>query len=214
MEIDMNTNLEDHHSHYHICSMRCISWSAIIFAAVVAIALSFLFNLFTLAVGLTAFPVSPEGKQTLAIGGFVWLVLIAVITMFIPGWVAGFLGRARCYKRRMGELYGFGTWGLALIATLFLVTQGSQFLSQRAYMVDRNLTAIELTNAVQQNVRQVESAARKTTPPATKEDVTSAGVATFATFFILFIGALSATFGGRMGMRFHRNAKLECPQCR
>ena len=204
----------DHHSHYHLCSMRCLSWSAIIFGAIVAVALGFLLNIFSLAVGLTAFPVDPEGKAQFAAWGFVGLVVLSIVSMFFSGWVAGLLGRNNCYKRKMGEFYGFGAWALSLIVTIFLVSQGNQFVSQKSYLIDRNVTPVQLTHEISTKVNEASAMMNKTTTVDKEKASTALGIVTFATFFLLFIGAISAAFGGRVGIRYHKNFAEKCPQCK
>jgi hypothetical protein len=208
-----NTTLrDDHHSHYHLCSMRCVSWPAIIFGALVAISLGFLCNVFSIAIGLSAFPVTPEGKEQFAAWGFAGLVMLAIITMFASGWITGFLARAYCFKRNMGELYGFGAWALALVLTIFLASGANSYLSQRAYMIDRSLTTMQFTHEVAASVNE---AANTTTSPQTEDAATKLGVASFATFFLLFIGALSSSLGGRIGIRFKRGEHPDnCPTCK
>jgi hypothetical protein len=219
MEQQLRSNVENQ-EHYHACNMRCISWSALIFGGLIAISLSFLFNLFSLAVGLSAFPATPEGKTEFAAAGFIGLVIISIITMFFSGWVAGSLGRGHCQKRCMGELYGFGAWSLALVATIFLATNAGQFLNQKSYVVDRNFSSFQLANEITKNVNEATDLSQHTTSPGAKNAATTLGITSFATFFILFIGALSATFGGRIGMRHRicaRSCKCgrsDCPKCK
>ena len=206
----------DHHGHFHLCSMRCLSWSAIIFGSLVAISLSALFNLFSLSIGLSAFPVTPEGKEQFAAWGFAGLVLIAIVTMFVSGWVTGYLARSYCFKRKMGELYGFGAWALAFVVTVMLASQVGTFLNQKGYMIDRNFTSFQLSHQLANEVNQAaSSASQETTTPEAKEAATTLGIASFATFFILFIGALSASFGGRLGICYKRAEHPEkCPNCK
>jgi hypothetical protein len=209
-----NTAVDDHHDHFHLCSMRCVSWPAIIFGSLVAVSLGFLFNIFSISVGLSAFPVTPEGKTEFAVWGFVGLVIIAIFTMFASGWISGFLARSYCYKRSMGELYGFGAWALALVVTMFLASQVNPFLSQKSYLVGRNLTTLQLTNQITNNTNEATNLSQQPTSPETKEAATALGIASFATFFILFIGALSASFGGRLGIKYRKYERVDhCPTC-
>lgn len=197
-----NRVLTHKHDHDHGCGMHHISAMAIFTGALVALGLGFLANVLSLAIGLTAFSASQTGTMTFATSGFVWLVVLAIITMFIAGWVTGFLARPFCFKRKLGEIYGFSAWSLALILTIILTANAGQFLSQRTYLVDRANPAVQLTNELAASVTgqsaKSSGGTKANTPIAEAENL---GTITFATFFILFIGALSATFGGRVGIR-------------
>jgi hypothetical protein len=202
---------EEHHTHTHPGSMACLSWTAIIFGSLVAISLSFLFNIFSLSIGLTAFPVTPEGKTQFAAWGYAWLIIISIVTMFVSGWVSGYLARPYCYKRCMGELHGFGAWALALVATMFLASQVGLFMNQKTYMIDRNLSPLQITNQITNNVNQATKLSKQPTAAETEKAATALGIASFATFFILFIGALSASFGGRVGIKYKKSGCSELP---
>lgn len=201
------------HEHDHVCGHHRVSGMAIVIGALVAIGLGFLANILSLAIGLTAFPVSTEGKVAFAATGFVWLVVLAIVTMFIAGWVAGWLGRPLAFKRKLGEIYGFSAWVLALVVTILLANSAGDYLTQRTYMVDRTNPAFQLTNqvtsAVTGQTARSSGGVRANTPEAEAENL---GTISFATFFILFIGALSATFGGRVGIRHRR--RDEFPETR
>lgn len=219
----MNSNSTSNPNHIdhiksHFCTIGCVSWSAIIIGAIIAISFSFLLNMLSLAIGLTAFPTSSSGQTTFAVWSFVGLVIFAILAMFPAGYVAGLLGRSRCLKRKMGELYGLSAWGLALIVTMFLASSISQFVSQSSYLVNRQSINIKVTDVNTGEMYKVNKAPNGTpTVNVDAEKATeTAGIATFATFFIFFIGLLSACFGGRCGMICKRKAILNnahCCQC-
>jgi len=52
-----------------------ISWTAIFVGAIVAVGLSFLLNLFGIAIGLSAFTLSTDGASVLAVGGLVGMII-------------------------------------------------------------------------------------------------------------------------------------------
>ena len=112
------------------CScMRCgsfFSWKAVFAGAFVGIGLAFLFNLFGVAVGLSAFTAtSVAGLESLAMGGFLGIVIGIVVSMYIAGWVAGFLGRPYCARRNAGAIYGFVTWTLVLMIGTWFASQSA-----------------------------------------------------------------------------------------
>src|SRR5271165_2883987 len=85
--------------HPYLCGIKCLSWSAILFSALIGFCLTFLFNMFAISIGLSAFTSSAYGNTTLVVSGFVGLVIAAFISMFIAGWISGYLGRSHCLKR-------------------------------------------------------------------------------------------------------------------
>ena len=212
MNSNMTSGNQEHREHIksHFCNVRCISWSAIVIGAIVAVSFSFLLNLFALAVGLSAFPTTSDGQTTFAVWGFVGLIVLAIIAMFPAGYVAGVLGRSHCMKRKMGELYGVAAWGLALILTIFLASSLSQFVRQSSYLVNRQAISIKVNNMNTDDVYKVDKTPQETTVQVNSEKATeAAGLATFATFFVFFIGFLAACFGGRCGMI----CKKQDPNC-
>jgi len=195
--------------------------------ALVAIGLSFLLNLFGVAIGLSAFSNSPEGTTAFAVSGFVGLVIAAFVSMFMGGWVAGHLGSRGCSsngcscnsctnngsasnccnKRKSGELYGFAAWCLALIFTIILASPVSHFITQYNNVVNPYTTTVKMTNnedapLVTTQTRTSPSTNATTTQMTvnTEKAVNTLGQAAFITFFLFFIGALASCFGGHCGM--------------
>lgn len=207
--------ITDSHGHTHGNSPmfigKCFSWSAVIVGALVAVGLSFLLNLFSIALSLSAFDVTPEGDTAFAVGGFLGLVIGAIVAMFVAGWVAGYLARPYCVKRNLGELYGFAAWCVSLIITIFLTAHVVEFVSNTSSVV-RPATNITMTSneralMVTQETRANSTATRAT---ANTEKTTNAlGMVAFVTFFLFFIGALSSSFGGRCGMSCRRKDMAE-----
>lgn len=201
--------------HPYLCGIKCISWSAIIFSALIGFGLTFLFNMFAISVGLSAFTTNPDGNTTLAIGGFVGLVVAAFVSMFIAGWISGYLGRPYCMRRNLGELYGFGTWSVTLLFTIILVANVSQLLTHYNYIVDRNTTTISYTNnqaapIVSEQTKEHADNTSSTHLTVNTEKATNAvGQATFIIFFLFFISALASMFGGRRGMRYRKSEMVK-----
>lgn len=164
----------------------CISWTAIIIAALLAVGLSFLLNVFTSGIGLTAFTSDPNGQLTLLIGGFVWLILASYVIYFLVGWVAGmFVRPSRC----LGVLHGFVAWCLALIITaaLFSNPAAGAFGTPSYYGTKTNITAVD-------------NKARAVTNSATNEEAANKlGIGVLAVFFIFLAGALGSITGAYLG---------------
>src|SRR5262245_61097816 len=110
----------------------CFSWRAVLAGALVAVGLSFLLNLFSLAIGLTAFNVK-DGALSLAIGGFIGMLIGVIAIMFFAGWVSGYLARHPNHDPRFGVFYGLAAWCLGLVITLILASQISQFITANSY---------------------------------------------------------------------------------
>ena len=197
--------------HPYLCGIRCISWSAIIFSALIGFGLTFLFNMFALSIGLSAFTSGPDGNTTLVVSGFVGLVAAAFVSMFIAGLISGYLGRPYCAKRNLGELYGFGTWSVVLLLTIFLVANLGQLLTHYNYIVDRNTTTVSYTNnqaaplVTEQTKTHADNTSNTHVTVNTEKATNAVGQATFIIFFLFFIGALASMFGGRVGMNCRRS---------
>lgn len=192
---------------------KCISWSAVLTGALIGIGISFIFNLFALAIGLTAFANTTAGPKSLAIGGMIGLVIIAIFSMGTGGWVAGYLGRPKSLHRDMGVIYGFTAWCVALLLTVLLSGHFGKFISynlsalqnpsyniSNVYQRDRamNPNAIsDVTNTNATNIQIAQGQGVVNTQDAAKALAKSS----FLSFVIFFIGALASCIGGHWGSR-------------
>ena len=213
------------HNHPHICGLKCISWTAIFSGAFVGVGLSFLLNLLCIGIGLSAFTATQEGSMVLAVSGFIGLVIAAFISMFMGGWVAGYLGRPYCSRRHLGELYGFITWSVALVLTILLAANASKFVSNfnDSVLMHSNTSMVNVTindaaPLVSQKTRTNPSTGNTVTHTTVNaEKATNAlGVTAFVTFFLFFIGALASCFGGCLAMRCKKSYvnTANCPICK
>ena len=83
------TVIQPEYSHTHLHSSIC--WSAIIAGAFVGVGLGFLLHLFGIAISLSAYSSSTNGAaETLAIGGFIGIVIGVIVSMGAAGFVAGY----------------------------------------------------------------------------------------------------------------------------
>lgn len=192
---------------------KCLSWSAIIAGALVAFVISFLLNLFGVAIGLAAFTNTQEGVSTFAIGGFIGLIIISIAAMFVGGMVSGYLGRRYCVRRNLGILYGILSFGVALFLAVMLTVPATNFLSHYNSGLYRSTQATAvIANPASESSTIVSSRGTTTHGPAldstnskaaatTEQNANDLGKAAFLTFIIFAIGALSACIGGHCGMR-------------
>jgi hypothetical protein len=192
---------------------KCLSWSAVIAGAVVAFVISFLLNLFGVAIGLSAFTNTQTGVQAIAIGGFVGLIIIAIVCMYVGGMVSGYLGRTYCDKRNLGALYGILAFGVALFFAILFASPMSHFVSnyndglygrsEPAKAVIANpmsdTSTVVSKSGVNTNAPAMNSK-NSTAAAATEENANDLGKAAFLTFILFAIGAFSACLGGHHGM--------------
>lgn len=181
----------------HSSCTHCISWSAIIVPALVAIGLSFLLYVLTIGLGLSVFTLNTEGQLSLAMGSFIWLVISTYVIMFLVGWIAGALVRPH---RCSGVLHGFTAWCLALIVTAALFSQGTATVlgTPTYYSLKSPTTASQVST-------QVRIATSSTT---TTEAVNKLGVGVLAIFFVFVAGALGSCCGGYVGSELKDKNKL------
>lgn len=98
---------------------RPLSWSSIIFGALLALAIAT--TLHVLGVGIMASvadPAEPFLENILTLGGVsgVWFIISAAIGLFVGGFVAANLSRT--FSDERAAIYGLGVWALATLATL------------------------------------------------------------------------------------------------
>jgi hypothetical protein len=185
----------------YTCSVKCISWSAIFVGSIVGVGLGFLLNLFSVAIGLSAFTTSPEGVTAFAIGGFIGFAIGVFVSMFVAGWVAGHLGKSHCPKRNSGALYGFTTWSMALILVVLLSGPVGHYVAAGTGFISNSAPAM-MHRPMMDNGPAAEAAPDGQQPPAppAEKAANDAGKAAFALFILFFLGAIGACFGGHWGM--------------
>lgn len=190
------TDLCSYHS--NTGCIRCISWSAIIVPALIAVGLSFLLNIFTDGLGLTAYTSTTTGQISLMIGGFVWLIIASYAIMFLVGWIAGDM--AQPYSRCSGVLHGFAAWCLALIITIALLSQSAtSALGSPAYY---SINPITTTSKVISNSQNLDAQNTPATPTVNK-----LGIGVLGIFFIFLAGALGSCTGGYVGSKSNPNKR-------
>lgn len=181
------------------CLFRCISWSAVIAGGLVGLGLSFLLNLFGVAIGLTAFSSTPDGITALAIGGFLGLLIGSFAVMFVAGWTAGYLGRPYTFNPDNGFVYGFLAWCLSLLLLVAFANPLANFVaSMPGSPYDHTRGAV--TRNYDQTPLATTDARNETEKKA--NETGKAGLALFALFAI---GALASCFGGHFGMRYRQD---------
>lgn len=180
----------DCHSHHK----KCISWGAIITGALVAVGLGFLLNVFSMAIGLSTFT-NKTGALTLAIGGFIGMLIGTIASQYFAGWVSGYIARGCCIKnQRVGVLYGLATWCLALVLTVVFASYFAQFIFVSLHSMFTPGFAV--MNAVGNKSAEMASMVAPNLDISTKM-----GISLFLTFVLFFVGAVASCIGGYCGIK-------------
>ena len=188
--------------------LKRISWTAILVGAIVAMGLSFLLNLFGIAIGLSTFTLSKDGAIVLAVGGLIGILIGIVASMLAAGYAAGYLGRLHCPQRNLGIVYGFTTWSVALIFSAVIgaqisayITSYSNAISHSVFVTSQDNTHPSATLSVK-NTSSAVNTNQKTIKVTASPN--SLACAAFSVFAIFFIGALASCFGACWGMSCKR----------
>lgn len=182
---------------------KCFSWSAIILGALVAVGISVLLNLFSVALGLSALDSTQEGATVIAFGGLAALAVGTIAAMFLAGWIAGYLGGYCWAKPYWGLLYGFTTWCLALLLMALLAIPLGRYVNlYTGFVSNPSVTAMVPARpalAIHPTARDEQPLARDNSDAAenTRKAFT---VTAFAVFILFLVGAISAALGGHFGM--------------
>jgi len=201
-------NAEDERFNKERFCLHSVSWSAVIAGGLIGTGISFIFNLFVLSIGLTAFTNTTAGGNSIAIGGVIGLIIIAIFSMGTAGWVAGYLGRPKSLHRDIGVIHGFTAWCVAFVLMVSLSGHVGHFIhynisalqnpSYTVSNVDRNVMNTNITNADATNSQ----ASLNNQDVVNNHDAAKAlAMSSFLVFVIFFIGALASCFGGHWGSR-------------
>jgi hypothetical protein len=174
----------------HATECHCFTWKPVVAGALVAIGLSFLLNLFSVAIGLTAFSTNSDGVETLAFSGLIATAIGIVASMFAAGWITGYLGQRYCAKRHLGALYGFLAWCLALIITIFLAAHVQEYLSFYGHFLSGTTDVVVNTPA-----------AKNVAVATTNMETKTLAISAYIVFGLFFLSAFAASLGGHCGMR-------------
>jgi hypothetical protein len=170
-----------------------ICWTAIIVGALVGLGLSFLLNLFGVAIGLSAISVGDNGGLSIALGGLLGFAIAIIATMATAGYTAGYLGRFYCPQRNLGILYGFTTWSVALVLSAALMGTVSNYSHTVA-----NSKLVVKEDTAQHTMRQHVETDKSTTQVEASSTHLAQGA--FALFALFFVSAFSACVGACYGM--------------
>lgn len=197
--------------HCHIHPNKRISWTAIFVGALTALGLSFLLNLFGIAIGLSAFKTMSNGSVIVVIGGMLGIIIGVVISTVVAGYAAGYLGRLYCPERNLGIIYGFITWVMALILGAALIGLLSQYVVTYTNSISRTVVAVPITvNQISTPVgtTKISSSTKNGQKEAIVEvNVTPTNLASgaFIIFTLFLLGAIFTCVGASWGMHCKRD---------
>jgi hypothetical protein len=186
-----------------------VSWTAIFIGAIVAIGLTFLLNLFGVAIGLSAFTMGTDGAIVLAVGGLIGIIIGVIASMLAAGYAAGYLGRLHCPKRNLGVIYGFTTWCVALILSAVIGAQISSYVTSYSNAISHSVLV-----SSQDKTHPSTTLTVKTTPSALSTGQKTIKLTTspnglawgaLSVFAIFFIGAFASCLGACWGMGCKRD---------
>ncbi len=160
---------------------RPLSWSSMIFGALLALAVATMLHV--LGLGITASvvdPNSPASENLATVGGVsgVWYLISTAVSLFIGGFVASNLSRT--FSDARAVIYGLGVWALCTLATMAVVIPAivggaSATIYTAGTVAEKTVSALgtagstaaqSLQNAPSGLVNQVQQTLLGTTPSA------------------------------------------------
>ncbi len=178
-------------------SFCTLHWSAIIAGAFVGLGLGFLLNLFSIAIGLSAYAAPTDsGTTMIAIGGVLGLIIGTIVAMGAAGFVAGYLARIYHCCCHASVVYGFITWSLALILATILLAPMTSYLSSYEQTLSPNASISTTHDHVTISKTPVSQEKNTTINASPKHLMGSA----WLMFGLFFLGAFSSCLGACWGM--------------
>lgn len=180
-------------------NQKVFSWTAVLVGALVGLGINFLLNLLSLALGISAFSEQTNDKISISIVGLTLFILVAIVSMFTTGWIAGRLTILSSIQKRWGILYGFSAWCICFIMTVILLMNTMQFTQFHSNFTSKNLSAIKITNQL-----PMITESQSNNSETNKKII---GLNAYATFIFFLIGATSSAIGGYTGFRENKTEK-------
>ncbi|MFT4058523.1 MAG: hypothetical protein QM652_03140 [Legionella sp.] len=183
-----------------------IHWTAIIAGAFVGVGLSFLLNIFSMAIGLSAYSSLPNVAPTIAIGGVLGLLIGVIVSMGVAGFVAGYLGRFHhCYCHG-GVIYGFITWSLVLMLSALLIMPFTHYVSFYEENLDPNLAPTQISSAdVNVSVTPSQNTSTQKMMDTNPKQLHWKG---WILFVLFFLGGISSCISACYGMCCEKEEQL------
>jgi len=162
------------------------AWGAIFAGTIVALALQVFFSVLGMGLGLSLInPMVEQAFSSLSGGAGIWMLITAVISLFVGGWFASRLSGT--YSPFYGVMQGIVSWALATLVTFYLMTTAfGTVMSGFAGALGRwvSLTSVGTAFVNMQTAEQAMGAIQ--------------GVSIWA-FLTVILGAIGAAIGGYIG---------------
>ncbi|KTD61490.1 hypothetical protein Lsan_1826 [Legionella santicrucis] len=177
-----------------------LHWSAIFAGALVGVGLSFLLNIFSMAIGLSAYSSTSSGATVIAIGGVLGLLIGVIVSLGVAGFVAGYLARFyHCYCHG-GVIYGFITWSLALTLSALLTLPMMHYVSFHQENLDPALVPIQTSTLTDTGT----IASQSNAPKIMKNNPEHLAWSGWILFILFFLSAISSCISACYGMKCNR----------
>lgn len=194
----------EHSAHIpHTVIKPRLCWSAIIAGAFVGVGLGFLLQLYNVAIGLSAYHSSSDGAMAIGIGGLIGLIVGAIVTTGVAGFVAGYLDPVCHHSHHRGVISGFLTWAISLLLGAFLIMPVSNYISSYTQALAPRISVA--TNNQNIAVSTHKNTEKSSSQAQANIEVTPQALigSSWMVFGLFFIGAFSSCIGACYGMR-HR----------
>jgi hypothetical protein len=192
-------------------NMTRLHWTAIFAGALVGVGLGFLLNMFSMAIGLSAYTTTSTHTTAIAVGGVLGILIGVIVTMGVAGFVAGYLGRFyNCYCHG-GVIHGFITWTLVLMLSALLIGSINRYVSFYEENLDPALvpSQISTANTPASNVTADVTAEQPNAPEqAIDENPKHLAWSGWILFISFFLGAFSSCIGACYGMRCKKEESI------
>jgi hypothetical protein len=158
-----------------------VVWGAVVGGVFVALVVHILLNMVGAGIGAVSMEAPTEGEaQAIGWGAFAWWSISGIIAAFVGGWAAGVLSGANGSGN--GGLHGFLTWA---VTTVLVVTGAAVATGTAAAVIGAMFAPLP---TVTERTQEASEAAQ-----------TAVALFSLASVFALLIGAIAATWAGRLG---------------
>lgn len=200
-----------------------VRWGAIFAGVISGMIVQVILSLFGLAIGFNAFDPGQRDYSGLGIGSTLWLLVSALISAYVGGWVASSL--ANVTVRLDGLMHGVLSWGVFMVIAAYMfgssvgtvvggafnltssaLVGASQGIAESATERTQGIAAVrEQVGDIVQNVapgNQAQSPATQRQRAVQAERAAdTASTATWAAFFLALLSLAASAFGGLSGLR-------------
>ncbi len=105
-------------------AFRRLSWGSIFSGLFVALTIFILLNLLGAGIGISTLDIQDTADNprasTLGIAAGIWWFIVGLISLYVGGWVAGYL--ANSYEKTSTAIHGVVVWSLMYLIMFLLVT--------------------------------------------------------------------------------------------